>query len=248
MRDAFPIVALLGDRLARQRHGWRDIKALIVLVAEAGDWNGAAALADALGVHPDQQEAIYHEVTTGAGATTPPRRTTPPHPPHPRGPPMTDQPTDTKTLTVPDTLRPYLDPDQAPPPTRPLDDLQPMARARVLNRMLNEVAAVNAANGWHEEPRSIAEDVALLHSEVSELLEAYRDHGMDDATDPLVGIPVAAADVIVPKPQGVGSEAADVLIRLLDLCYRHNINLPVEYERKLAYNQLRGWRHGSKRL
>lgn len=72
MRDAFPIVCALGDRLAKERTGWRDTKALIVLVAQH-DWNAASCLADALGVHPDQQEAIYTEVTTGGGATPPPR-------------------------------------------------------------------------------------------------------------------------------------------------------------------------------
>ena len=73
MRDgaAFPIVAMLGDRLQRERTGWRDAKALIKLVA-ANDWNAAANLADALGVAPDAQEAIFHEVY-GPGLPMPPR-------------------------------------------------------------------------------------------------------------------------------------------------------------------------------
>lgn len=66
MRDAFPIVCAIGDKLrlaeANGRHGWRDCKALIVLVAQAGDWNGASCMADALGVGPDAQQAIYEEV------------------------------------------------------------------------------------------------------------------------------------------------------------------------------------------
>ncbi len=66
MRDAFAVVAQLGIRLQEAeregRHGWRDAKALVVLVAEAGDWNGASALADALGISPDMQERIHHEV------------------------------------------------------------------------------------------------------------------------------------------------------------------------------------------
>lgn len=73
MRDAFPIVCKLGDRLAEERNGWRDTKALIVLVAEHGDWNGASALADALGVGPDQQEAIYQEVYGPTDRNTPTR-------------------------------------------------------------------------------------------------------------------------------------------------------------------------------
>lgn len=63
MRDAFPIVCAIGDRLGRERTGWRDVKALVYLVAYEGDWRGAAALAEALGVSPDAQEAIYREVT-----------------------------------------------------------------------------------------------------------------------------------------------------------------------------------------
>lgn len=61
MRDAFAVVAQLGQRLEKERTGWRDVKALILLVAQAGEWTSAAQLADALGVSPDEQEAIYQE-------------------------------------------------------------------------------------------------------------------------------------------------------------------------------------------
>jgi hypothetical protein len=35
-----------------------------------------------------------------------------------------------------------------------------------------EVYAINQANGWFEDDRTVGDDVALLHSEVSEMLEA----------------------------------------------------------------------------
>lgn len=57
----FAVVAMLGQRLQRERTGWRDAKALVLCVARNGPWNGAAALADALGIGPDAQEAIYRE-------------------------------------------------------------------------------------------------------------------------------------------------------------------------------------------
>lgn len=57
----FAIVAMLGQRLQRERTGWRDAKALVLCVARNGPWEPAASLADALGVGPDAQEAIYHE-------------------------------------------------------------------------------------------------------------------------------------------------------------------------------------------
>lgn len=36
--------------------------ALVQIVAESGDWNGASCLADALGMPPQYQEKIYREV------------------------------------------------------------------------------------------------------------------------------------------------------------------------------------------
>lgn len=111
-----------------------------------------------------------------------------------------------------------------------------------LAEMAEEVAAVNHANGWFDEDRDFAADIALLHSEVSEMFEAYRNWELADAT---AG---ERYDGTVPKPEGVGSECADVLIRLLDTCFRNGIDLEGEYHRKLAFNRTRGYKHGGKRI
>lgn len=110
------------------------------------------------------------------------------------------------------------------------------------------VFAVNQANGWFEDDRTVGDDIALLHSEVSEMLEAYRDGGLEDQTSAPYTAPGAMRDgeFVQPKPEGFGSEAADVLVRLLDTCKRRGVDLAYEFERKLQYNKTRGHRHGGK--
>lgn len=115
-----------------------------------------------------------------------------------------------------------------------------------LQKMQAEVLEVNQANGWFEDDRTFGDDIALLHTEVSEMFEAFRDGGFADQTN---SVPQTRnGETTLPKPEGVGSEAADVLVRLLDTCERHNIDIVYEFNRKLAYNRTRGHKHGGKRV
>jgi NTP pyrophosphatase (non-canonical NTP hydrolase) len=102
-------------------------------------------------------------------------------------------------------------------------------------QMADEVLDLCHAKGWYDRPVSFGEAIALLHSEVSEALEAWRRWGTADATE------------VDGKPEGVGSEFADVFIRLLNYCSRFDVDLEAEYERKMAYNRTRPYRHGNRR-
>lgn len=140
-----------------------------------------------------------------------------------------------------------------------------------LNKAMSEVAAWGRRKGWEPDPsRTFGDECALLTSEISEALEAFRDHRFErhylnsagerivvvsdlhgdemDAVDQekCQGVAVRYADGA--KPEGVASEFADVLIRLLHYCYVHGIDLAGEYEAKMAYNERRAFRHGGRSL
>ena len=76
---------------------------------------------------------------------------------------------------------------------------------------------------------------ALIHSEVSEALESYRKSE-----------PVSWTDQN-GKPEGMGPEFADVLIRIGHYAEIFGIDLEHEVDRKLQYNDTRAHRHGGKK-
>lgn len=115
--------------------------------------------------------------------------------------------------------------------------------------MTAEVRDVNTALGWRNGDNTFGDYIALLHSELSEALEAYRDYRLTDATDKLrAALDATGLEGQPAKPEGVGSEFADVLIRLLDVCDVYGIDLEAEYRRKIAYNRTRPYQHGGRTL
>lgn len=79
------------------------------------------------------------------------------------------------------------------------------------------------------------EAMALVHSEVSEAVEAWREGQAVSWTDDQ------------GKPQGIASEFADILIRLGHYAALFGVDLQAEVIRKLAFNATREYRHGGKR-
>lgn len=129
-----------------------------------------------------------------------------------------------------------------------------------LKQLSDEVMENNIRLGWEpDKGRTFGDECALLHSEISEALEAYRDWGFADKTGPEehhIGCEKVMFDTkkdctcFIPpsKPEGVGSEFADLFIRLLHYCHVHDIDLIAETRRKMEYNKTRSFRHGGRSL
>lgn len=100
-----------------------------------------------------------------------------------------------------------------------------------LNVLARHFHDASVAAGWYDDPvtgqridRNVPEMLALLHSEVSEMLEGHRKNKMDDH---------------LPHRRSIEVEAADVLIRLFDLAGYLKLDLAGAVMEKAAYNLVR---------
>lgn len=104
----------------------------------------------------------------------------------------------------------------------------------MLNELGKEILKINLDNGWdvsqpgdwQSSAYKLPAKLALITSEVSEALEAFRE---DDALN-------------------FAEELADTLIRVLDLTAGLGLDMDAAVRMKLEKNKGRGYRHGGKRV
>ena len=102
-------------------------------------------------------------------------------------------------------------------------------------RELQQAAhALAVTKGWYDTERAPLELLCLVHSELSEACECFRNNTPGTYTSH-------------GKPEGFAIELADAVIRIADMCEYLGVDLQAATETKHAYNQTRGYRHGGKK-
>ena len=103
-----------------------------------------------------------------------------------------------------------------------------------ISEIQKEVHRLAIEKGWYESSRTVPELLCLVHSEISEALEEYRNgHNLTYLGEG-------------GKPEGLPIELADAVIRICDMAEGLGIDLENAIVAKHAYNRTRPHRHGGK--
>lgn len=101
-----------------------------------------------------------------------------------------------------------------------------------LNYAADIIHRIAQDHGWWEDNRSDGECIALMHSELSEALEALRQSNPPDKH--------------LPHHTSLEVELADCIIRILDYAKARNLDIGGALVEKVLFNDTRPYKHGKK--
>ena len=114
----------------------------------------------------------------------------------------------------------------------------------MLNDLAKRIYDFNVSIGWHSNGKpDLATCLMNLHSEVSELWEAFRENRETGPCNKATKL----SELGLPPLTCLEEELADVVIRALDTAHSYGIDIDNAVVTKMAYNATRGHRYGGKR-
>lgn len=111
-----------------------------------------------------------------------------------------------------------------------------------MNELARRIYEFNVTMGWHTGAPDLARYLMNLHSEVSELWEAWRN-GKVVARGPG---PTTNGTLETEPLTCIEEEIADIIIRTLDTAHAFGVDIDRAVKAKMAYNATRAHRHGGK--
>ena len=118
-----------------------------------------------------------------------------------------------------------------------------------LNDLSKKIHELNVKKGFYDEQPSKDRQLMLVVSEVSEAYESVRKNLVADSVFvkestifPINLVSNKEFKIYVKDTEE--DEIADSIIRLLDYCGNHGIDIDAHINLKLAYNQSRPYKHG----
>jgi len=114
--------------------------------------------------------------------------------------------------------------------------------AKTLNELADECYDIAKTNGFHSEEPNLGNYISNLHSEVSELWEAYRGNKLFEKCDKAH----LMEENGIEQLNNAEEEIADIIIRVLDTAKVLNIDIDKAVKAKSEFNKTRPYRHGNK--